>query len=141
MLERNDTQSGVLEIVFAVADDNGWLLLDLDDLRSLLGHAAGARKEISAQYGLISTQSIGAIQRAILRIESQGGDLFFGEPALELSDIMRTTPDGRGVIGILAANQLIMKPRLYSRSDEHTSELQSLMRISYDDFCSQKNKT
>src|SRR3546814_10257470 len=75
---------------------------------------AEARKEISAQYGLISTQSIGAIQRAILRIESQGGDLFFGEPALELSDIMRTTPDGRGVIGILAANQLIMKPRLYS---------------------------
>src|SRR3546814_1259488 len=96
------------------ADDNGWLLLDLDDLRSLLGHAAEARKEISAQYGLISTQSIGAIQRAILRIESRGGDLFFGEPALELSDIMRTTPDGRGVIGILAANQLIMKPRLYS---------------------------
>ena len=114
MLELNDTQSGVLEIVFHVADDNGWLLLDLEDLRALLNHAAEARKEISAQYGLISTQSIGAIQRAILRIESQGGDLFFGEPALELSDIMRTTPDGRGVIGILAANQLIMKPRLYS---------------------------
>src|SRR3546814_7255540 len=77
MLELNDTQSGVLEIVFAVADDHGWLLLDLDDLRSLLGHAAEAREEISAQYGLISTQSIGALQRAILRIESPGGDLFF----------------------------------------------------------------
>ena len=114
MLELNDTQSGVLEIVFRVADDNGWLLLDLDDLRSLLNHAAETRKEISAQYGLISTPSIGAIQRAILRIESQGGELFFGEPALELTDIMRTTPDGRGVIGILAADQLIMKPRLYS---------------------------
>jgi len=114
MLELNDTQSGVLDIVFRLADDNGWLLLDLDDLRSLLNHAAEARKDISAQYGLVSTPSIGAIQRAILRVESQGGGLFFGEPALELSDIMRTTPDGRGVIGILAANQLIMKPRLYS---------------------------
>src|SRR3546814_18135660 len=112
MLELNDTQSGVLEIVFAVADDNGWLLLDLDDLRSLLGHAAEARKEISAQYGLISTQSIGAIQRAILRIESQGGDLFFGEPALELSALMRTSPHARAVLGLLAAPNLLHKPRL-----------------------------
>jgi uncharacterized protein len=114
MLELNDTQSGVLEIVFKLADDNGWLLLDLDDLRALLAHASEARKEISGKYGLISTQSIGAIQRAILQIEQQGGNLFFGEPALELADIMRTTSDGRGVIGILAADQLIMKPRLYS---------------------------
>ena len=114
MLELNDTQSGVLEIVFKLADDNGWLLLDLDDLRALLAHASETRKEISAQYGLISTQSVGAIQRAILQIEQQGGALFFGEPALELTDLMRTTPDGRGVIGILAADQLIMKPRLYS---------------------------
>src|SRR3546814_21036121 len=91
-----------MEIECGVAEDNGRRMLGLDDLRSLLGHAAEARKEISARYGLISTQSIGAIQRAILCIESQGGDLFFGEPALELSDIMRTTPDGRGVIRILA---------------------------------------
>src|SRR3546814_6985689 len=104
MLELNDTQSGVLEIVFAVADDNGWLLLDLDDLRSLLGHAAEARKEISAQYGLIRTQSIGANQRALLRIASQGGALFFRAPALGLSDIMRTPPAGTGVIGLLAPN-------------------------------------
>lgn len=114
MLELNDTQSGVLEIAFKLADDNGWLLLDLDDLRALLAHTSEHRKEISAQYGLVSTQSIGAIQRAILRIEQQGGDQFFGEPALELADLMRTTSDGRGVIGILAADQLILKPRLYS---------------------------
>ncbi len=114
MLELNDTQSGVLEIAFRVADDNGWLLLDLDDLRALLGHVADSRKDVSGKYGLVSTQSIGAIQRAILQIEQQGGTLFFGEPALELADLMRTTPDGRGVIGILAADQLIMKPRLYS---------------------------
>ena len=114
MLELNDTQSGVLEIVFKLADDNGWLLLDLDDLRALLAHASETRKEISGKYGLISTQSIGAIQRAILQVEQQGGNLFFGEPAMELADIMRTTPDGRGVIGILASDQLIMKPRLYS---------------------------
>ena len=114
MLELNDTQSGVLEIVFKLADDNGWLLLDLADLRALLAHASETRKEISGKYGLISTQSVGAIQRSILQIEQQGGHLFFGEPALELADIMRTTPGGRGVIGILAADQLIMKPRLYS---------------------------
>jgi len=114
MFELNDTQSGVLEILFKLADDNGWLLLDLDDLRALLSHASDTRKDISGKYGLVSTQSIGAIQRAILQIEQQGGSSFFGEPALELADIMRTTPDGRGVIGILASDQLVMKPRLYS---------------------------
>src|SRR6476620_10814369 len=114
MLELNDTQEGVLEIVFKLADDNGWLLLDMEDLHSLLKHVSDARKEISAKYGLVSTQSIAAIQRALLQLAQQGGDRFFGEPALELSDLMRTTPDGRGVIGILAADQLIMKPRLYS---------------------------
>ena len=114
MLELNDTQSGVLEIVFKLADDNGLLLIDLDDMRALLAFAAEHRKDISGKYGLISTPSIGAIQRALLGIESDGGAQFFGEPALELADIMRTTPDGRGVIGILAADQLILKPRLYS---------------------------
>ena len=114
ILELNDTQSGVLEIVFKLADDNGLLLLDLEDLRALLAYASENRKDISAKYGLISTQSIGAIQRALLQIEQQGGDLFFGEPALELADIMRTTTDGRGVVNILAADQLILKPRLYS---------------------------
>ncbi|WP_159016052.1 helicase HerA-like domain-containing protein [Cognatiluteimonas profundi] len=114
ILELNDTQEGVLEVVFKLADDNGWLLLDMDDLRTLLNHVSDNRKDISATYGLVSTQSIGAIQRALLQLGQQGGDAFFGEPALELSDLMRTTPDGRGVIGILAADQLILKPRLYS---------------------------
>ncbi|GAA5010001.1 DUF853 family protein [Pseudoluteimonas lycopersici] len=114
ILELNDTQEGVLEIVFKLADDNGWLLLDLEDLRALLNYVSENRKDISGKYGLVSTQSIGAIQRALLQIEQQGGDAFFAEPALELSDIMRTTQDGRGVISILAADQLILKPRLYS---------------------------
>ena len=114
MLELNDTQEGVLEIVFKLADDNGWLLLDMEDLRALLNHVSDNRKDISAKYGLTSPQSIAAIQRALLQLGQQGGDGFFGEPALALSDLMRTTPDGRGVVGILAADQLVMKPRLYS---------------------------
>ena len=114
ILELNDTQSGVLDIVFKLADDRGLLLLDLEDLRALLGLIAEERKDISTSYGLVSTQSIGAIQRALLRLEQEGADLFFGEPALELSDLMRTTTDGRGVVNILAADQLILKPKLYS---------------------------
>ncbi|MDB6164598.1 MAG: hypothetical protein JWL98_2030 [Xanthomonadaceae bacterium] len=114
ILELNDTQEGVLEIVFKLADDNGWLLLDMDDLHTLLTYVSDNRKDISAKYGLTSTQSIAAIQRALLQLGQQGGDRFFGEPALELSDLMRTTQDGRGVISILAADQLILKPRLYS---------------------------
>ena len=114
ILELNDTQSGVLDIVFKLADDRGLLLLDLEDLRALLGLVGDERKDISTSYGLVSTQSIGAIQRALLRIEQEGGAHFFGEPALDLSDLMRTTTNGRGVINILAADQLILKPRLYS---------------------------
>ena len=114
ILELNDTQSGVLDIVFKLADDSGLLLLDLEDLRALLGLVAAERKDISTSYGLVSTQSVGAIQRALLRLEQEGGEMFFGEPALELADLMRTNTDGRGVIGILAADQLILKPRLYS---------------------------
>ncbi|QDH69801.1 helicase HerA-like domain-containing protein [Marilutibacter alkalisoli] len=114
ILELNDTQSGVLDIVFKLADDRGLLLLDLDDLRALLNLAAEERKEISTRYGLVSTQSIGAIQRALLRLEGDGANLFFGEPALELADLMRTTHDGRGMINLLAADRLILKPRLYS---------------------------
>ncbi|HVI26741.1 MAG TPA: helicase HerA-like domain-containing protein [Xanthomonadaceae bacterium] len=114
ILELNDTQAGVLDIVFKLADDRGLLLLDLEDLRALLGLVAAERKDISTSYGLVSSQSVGAIQRALLRLEQEGGTQFFGEPALELSDLMRTTPDGRGVVGILAADQLVLKPRLYA---------------------------
>lgn len=114
ILELNDTQEGVLEVIFKVADENGWLLLDLSDLRALLGFAAENAKDISTQYGLISTQSIAAIQRAVLKLEQDGADQFFGEPALELADLMRQDMSGRGVINILAADQLILKPRLYS---------------------------
>lgn len=114
ILELNDTQSGVLDIVFKLADDRGLLLLDLADLRALLALVAAERKDISTSYGLVSTQSVGAIQRALLRIEQEGGDEFFGEPALELADLMRTNIDGRGIVNVLAADQLILKPRLYS---------------------------
>jgi len=114
MLELNDTQSGVLDIAFRLADDRGLLLLDLKDLRALLSLVAEERKAVSTEYGLVSTASIGAIQRALLRLESEGAEAFFGEPALELADLMRTTHDGRGVINLLAADRLVLKPRLYS---------------------------
>jgi DNA helicase HerA-like ATPase len=114
ILELNDTQTGVLEIAFKLADDRGLLLLDLDDLRALLSFVADNRKDVSGRYGLVNTASISAIQRSLLSLERQGGAQFFGEPALELADLMRTDPNGRGVINVLAADQLILKPRLYS---------------------------
>lgn len=114
ILEINDTQAGMLEIAFKLADDQGLLLLDLDDLRALLGLLAEKRAEISSQYGLVSAQSVAAIQRAMLSFQRQGGQAFFGEPALELNDLLRTDLSGRGVVSILAADRLILKPRLYS---------------------------
>jgi hypothetical protein len=115
MLELNETQAGVLDIAFKLADDKGLLLLDLEDLRALLAFVAEHRKEISQAYGLVSPASIAAIQRSLLRLEQAGGEHFFGEPALALSDLMRTdAATGRGVISVLAAEQLILKPRLYS---------------------------
>ena len=114
VLELNDTQQGVLEVVFKVADEQGWLLLDLADLRALLAFAAANSKDISAEYGLIGITSIAAIQRALLKLESDGAEQFLGEPALELADLMRQDLSGHGVINILAADQLILKPRLYS---------------------------
>jgi len=104
----------VLEIAFKLADDRGLLLLDLDDLRALLGFVADNRNEISTQYGLVSTQSVAAIQRALLSLEREGGEALFGEPALELNDLLRTDLSGRGIVNILVADQLILKPRLYS---------------------------
>src|SRR5687767_12637241 len=114
ILELNDTQAGVLEVAFKLADDRGLLLLDLDDLRALLAFVADNRKEISSTYGLVSASSIAAIQRALLTLDREGGADMFGEPALELADLMRTDLSGRGVVSILAADQLILKPRLYS---------------------------
>ncbi|MDG6027033.1 MAG: DUF853 family protein, partial [Candidatus Brocadia sp.] len=114
LLELNDTQSGMLEIAFKLADDQALLLLDLDDLRALLGFIADNRQEITKQYGLVSTQSVAAVQRALLTLEREGGESLFGEPALELVDLLRTDLSGRGIINILAADQLILKPRLYS---------------------------
>jgi DNA helicase HerA-like ATPase len=116
LLELNDVQSGVLEVVFKAADDQGWLLLDLKDLRALLNHAADKdnAKELSSKYGLISPTSIAAIQRSLLQLENAGGDVFFGEPALDLADFMRQDMSGRGIVNILAADQLILKPMLYS---------------------------
>lgn len=114
ILELSDTQAGVLEIAFQLADDQGLLLLDLDDLRALMAYIAETRKDISAQYGLVSSQSIAAIQRSLLSLEREGGADLFGEPALDLTDLMRTDLSGRGVISILAADRLILKPRLYA---------------------------
>jgi DNA double-strand break repair helicase HerA and related ATPase len=114
ILQLNGTQAGVLEIAFKLADDRGLLLLDLDDLRALLGFVADSRKEVSAAYGLVSAASIAAIQRALLTLHREGGEAIFGEPALDLGDLMRTDLSGRGVVSILAADQLILKPRLYS---------------------------
>jgi hypothetical protein len=113
ILNLNETQSGVLTAVFKIADDKGLLLLDLKDLRALLVHAGENAKEYQLKYGNISGASIGAIQRGILTIESQGGEKFFGEPALNLADLMQTV-DGKGVVNILAADKLLSNPRIYA---------------------------
>ncbi|QJR14461.1 helicase HerA-like domain-containing protein [Usitatibacter palustris] len=113
ILDLNETQSGVLAAVFKIADDQGLLLLDLKDLRSMLQFAGDNASQLRTQYGNISTASIGAIQRGLLTLESQGGDKFFGEPALDLADLMQTV-GGRGVINILAADKLMSRPRVYS---------------------------
>ncbi len=114
MLELNDTQEGVLNIAYRHADEEGMLLLDLKDLRALLVSMAEQASEISKEYGMVSKQSIAAIQRSLLRLEDQGGDKFFGEPALELKDFMRTDMDGKGMVNILAADKLMHNPRLYA---------------------------
>ena len=113
MLNLNETQAGVLNIVFKIADDNGMLLLDLKDLRAMLQYVGDNGSEFTTQYGNVSAASVGAIQRGLLQIESQGGDKFFGEPMLNISDFMQTT-DGQGVINILAADKLMNAPRLYA---------------------------
>ena len=109
MLDLNDTQSGVLNLVFKIADDNGLLLLDMKDLRAILQHIGDNAKQFTTEYGNISAASIGAIQRGLMQIEQQGGDQFFGEPMLNISDFMQTV-GGKGVINILTADKLMNAP-------------------------------
>src|SRR5437667_2480164 len=113
LLDLNDTQAGVLNLVFKIADDNGMLLLDLKDLRAMLQYVGDNASEFTTQYGNVSAASVGAIQRGLLQIESQGGEQFFGEPMLNINDFMQTV-DGKGVINILAADKLLNSPRLYA---------------------------
>ena len=114
MLELNDVQAGVLDITFKIADEQGLLLLDLDDLRSMLTLVSEKHDEVSQRYGLVSSQSVAAIQRGLLRLENDGGKQFFGEPAFELTDLLRTDLTGRGIVSVLAADRLVLQPRLYS---------------------------
>ncbi|HOB93090.1 MAG TPA: DUF853 family protein [Aquabacterium sp.] len=113
MLALNDTQAGVLNMVFKIADDQGLLLLDLKDLRAMLQHVGDNASQFTTGYGNVSAASIGAIQRGLLQIEQQGGDKFFGEPMLNIGDFMQTV-DGQGVVNILAADKLMSAPRLYA---------------------------
>ena len=116
LMNLTDTQEGVLTIAFEYADDEGMLLLDLKDIRKLLNHMGDkqVRDELSREYGNVARASLGAIQRGLLVLEREGADAFFGEPALDLKDLMRTTRDGRGIVNILDSTKLINSPRLYS---------------------------
>ncbi len=114
LLNLNDTQSGVLQLVFKIADDNGLLLLDLKDLRAMVQHVGENARSFTTEYGNVSAASIGAIQRGLLTLEQQGGEHFFGEPQLDLSDLMQTDSRGRGVINLLSAEKLYHSPQLYS---------------------------
>ncbi|HEX3141269.1 MAG TPA: helicase HerA-like domain-containing protein, partial [Rhizobacter sp.] len=113
MLALNETQAGVLNLVFKVADDNGMLLLDLKDLRAMLQHVGDNASQFTTEYGNVSAASIGAVQRGLLQIGEQGGDKFFGEPMLNIADFMQTV-DGKGVVNVLSADKLMNAPRLYA---------------------------
>ena len=114
LLNLNDTQAGVLTLVFKVADDSGLLLLDIKDLQAMLVHVGGNAKDYTLTYGNVSSASIGAIQRALLALQEGGGDKFFGEPALNIDDLLQTDTKGRGMINILSADKLMMSPLIYS---------------------------
>ena len=114
LLDLNETQEGVLNIAFRVADDDGLLLLDLKDLRAILQFLSENAKEIQTEYGNVSGATVGAIQRQLLVLEQEGADMFFGEPALDIRDLLRTSPDGRGMIHILAADKLMNNRRTYA---------------------------
>ncbi|WP_194955798.1 helicase HerA-like domain-containing protein [Tsuneonella amylolytica] len=114
LLELNETQEGVLNVVFRFADEQGLLLLDLGDLQAMLAYTAEHAKELTAKYGNVSRQTIGVIQRQLLSFEAQGADMFFGEPALEIADFIRVDEKGRGMINVLAAEKLMRSPKLYA---------------------------
>jgi uncharacterized protein len=114
ILNLNDTQGGVLTLVFKIADDHGLLLLDMKDLQAMLQHVGEGAKEYQTQYGNISAASIGAIQRGLVALGQQGGDLFFGEPALNIEDLLQVDAKGQGVVNILAADHLLQSPQLYA---------------------------
>ncbi|HWZ05729.1 MAG TPA: helicase HerA-like domain-containing protein [Bradyrhizobium sp.] len=114
MMDLNDVQEGVLNIAFKVADEQGLLLLDMKDLRAILSFVAEHAADLTTQYGNVSKQTVGTIQRQLLVLQNQGGDKFFGEPALDLKDFMRADRDGRGMINILVADKLMQSPRLYA---------------------------
>jgi uncharacterized protein len=114
LLELNDTQEGVLNIVFRIADEQGLLLLDLKDLRSALQYVADNASDLTTKYGNVAPATIGTIQRRLLVLENQGADKFFGEPALEITDFLKTDRDGRGIVNVLAAEKLMRSPRLYA---------------------------
>ncbi len=114
LLNLNDTQAGVLQLVFKIADDQGLLLLDLKDLRAMVQNVGDNAKSYTTEYGNIAAASIGAIQRGLLTLEQQGGDAFFGEPMLNINDLMQVDGNGRGVINVLAAEKLVQAPALYS---------------------------
>ena len=114
MLNLNEVQQGVLTLVFKIADDNGLLLLDFKDLRAMVQHVGENAKSFTSEYGNISTASVGAIQRGLLELEHQGADSFFGEPMLNIDDLMQTDRAGLGMINILAADKLLQSPKVYS---------------------------
>ncbi len=114
LLNLNDVQGGVLNAIFKIADDKGWLLLDLKDLRAMMQHASEHAAEYQAAYGNISAVSVGAVQRSLLQLETEGADMLFGEPALNLEDLMQTDGNGRGVVNILASDKLFNSPRIYA---------------------------
>ncbi len=114
MLGLNDTQQGVLTLAFKIADDNGLLLLDMKDLRAMLQHVGDNAKDFTTRYGNISSASIGAIQRGLLNLEHEGGDRLFGEPALNIDDLLQTDEKGRGRVNLLAADKLMNSPKVYS---------------------------
>ena len=114
LMELNEVQAGVMTILFKVADERGLLLLDLKDLRSMLTYISNHASELTKQYGNVSSASVGAIQRALLRLEDQGADKFFGEPAFDILDLLQCRADGKGIMSVLAADKLMLNPKLYS---------------------------